>query len=141
VQHIVRGDTPGVDRTEHRVAIVLDPDYGERVIALARECHVWLVHSALNDTAAATVWRDSSGYSLEEGITTFTPAETPQASFVVVLDLVEVHHGENEHDPPVSVLDVIGLEPSAAAIDELDAYGFRDIETSKNGFVARRALD
>ena len=121
------------------MAIVLDPNYGEHVIELARECHVWLVHSPLNDAAAATVWQDASDYSLEEGVTTFSPKETPQASFVAVLDLVEVHHGEYQHDPPVSVIDVIGLEPSHAVIDELDEYELRHIEPTKNGFVARRA--
>lgn len=122
------------------MAIVLDPNYGERVIELARECHVWLVRSASNDAAAATVWQDATGYSLEEGITTFSPAETPQASFVVALELVEDHHGEYEHDPPLSVLEVIGLEPSAAVVDDLDRYEFSHIEPSENGFVARRAL-
>ena len=139
VEGSARGDTPRVERTEHRVAIVLDPNYGERIIELARECHVWLVSSASNDAAVATLHQSDPAYSLGEGVTTFSPAETPQASFVAILDLVEEHHGEYSHDPPVSVIDVIGLEPSAAAIDELDVYEFRHIEPSKNGFVARRA--
>jgi hypothetical protein len=77
--------------------------------------------------------------SLEEGVTRFRSAETREASFVAVLELVEDHHAGYGDDPPVSVIEVIGLELSAAAIDELDAYEFRHIESSKNGFVARRA--
>ena len=141
LERSARGDTPRVERTEHRVAIVLDPNYGERIIELARECHVWLVSSASNYAAAQALWQSDpdNSFSLDEGVTTFSPSETPQASFVAVLELVEDHHGEGSHDPPVSVLDVIGLEPSAAAIDELDLYEYRHIEPSKNGFVARRA--
>ena len=130
-----------MERTEQRVAIVLDPNYGERVIELARECHVWLVHSLLNDAAAATVWQDNSAYSLEEGVTTFGSKETPHASFVGVLDLVETHHAAWDEDPPVSVIEVIGLEPSAAALDELDEYDYRQVEPTKNGFIARRAVE
>ncbi len=94
--------------------------------------------SASNNAAVATL--HSSDYSLEEGVTTFSPSATAQASFVAVIDLVEQHHGEYSHDPPVSIIEVIGFEPSAVAVDELDAYGFHHVEPSNNGFVARRAL-
>jgi hypothetical protein len=128
-----------VERTEHRVAIVLDPNYAERIVELARECHVWLVTSASNDPVVAVLWRDDRAYSLEEGVTTFSAAETPEASFISILEEVEVHHGDYSHDPPLSVIEVIGLEPTEAVRDELSSYGFGDIELSAEGFVVRRA--
>ena len=75
------------------MAIVLDPNYAERVVELARERHVWLVTSASNDPAVRALW-DDPAYSLEEkddplaegGVTTFSPAETPEASFISILE-------------------------------------------------------
>jgi hypothetical protein len=120
------------------VAIVVDPNYAERIIELARECHVWLVRSTSNDAVVAALRQDGEAHSLDEGVTTFNPGETPQASFLSILSAVEEHHGEYSHDPPLSVIEAIGLEPSAAVREELDSYGFRDVEPSSNGFVARR---
>ena len=127
------------------MAIVLDPNYAERVVELARERHVWLVTSASNDPAVRALW-DDPAYSLEEkddplaqgGVTTFSPAETPEASFISILEEVEAHHGEYSHDPPLSLLEVIGLEPTVAVRDELSSYGFGDIELSAEGCVVRR---
>jgi hypothetical protein len=126
------------------VAIVLDPNYGERVVELARERHVWLVTSASNDPAVRALW-DDPARSLEEddplaegGVTTFSPTETPEASFISILEEVDAHHGEYSHDPPLSLLEVIGLEPTVAVRDELSSYGFGNIELSAEGFVVRR---
>ena len=127
-----------MERSEHRVAIVVDPDYAERVLNLAGECHVWLVRSAANDRVVAALRESHPTHSLESGVTTFNPAGTPQASLVAILGTVEEHHGEYSHDPPVSVLEVIGAEPSAAVREELDAYGFHRVEPSEEGFRARR---
>ena len=61
--------------------------------------------------------------------------ETPEASFISILEEVVIHHGEDSHDPPLSVIEVIGLPPTAAVRDELGAYGFNSIESSAEGFV------
>jgi hypothetical protein len=130
-----------VESTEHRVAIVLDPDYGDRIMELARECHVWLIRSASNDAVVAALRQDGQPYSFDSGVTAFNGAETPEASFLSILSSIELHHGEDSHDPPSSVIDVIGLEPSEAVRDELTARGFQYIESSQNGFIARRDLE
>jgi hypothetical protein len=127
-----------VERSEHRVAIVVDPNYAERTIELARECHVWLVRSAVNDAVVAAVRQDEPAYSFDSGVTAFNGAETPQASFLSILGTIEEHHGEDSHDPPLSVIEVIGLELSALVREELDSYGFGDIARSQDGFIARR---
>ena len=120
------------------MAIVVDPHYAEGIIELARECHVWVVRSDSNDPVVAALREDGTALSLDEGVSTFNPGETPEASFLSILDVVEEHHGEYSHDPPLSVIELIGSEPSAVVRDELDSYGFRDVESSPTGFVARR---
>lgn len=123
---------------EHRVAIVVDPDFAEGIVELARSCHAWIIRSAANNPVAAALREDHPAYSLEEGVTTFGAAETPLASCLSILGTVEEHHGQYSHDPPLSVIEVIGLDPSAAVREELNAYGFEVIEPSECGFVARR---
>lgn len=48
-----------------------------------------------------------------------------------------IHHREYSHDPPLSVIEVIGLQPSTAVRDELATYGFNSIESFAGGFVGR----
>jgi hypothetical protein len=121
---------------EHRVAIVLDPSYGERMVELARECHVWVVESPLTEPVARALWTEDPEYSLEKGVTTFRGAETREASFISILPSVVEHHDEYSHDPPLSVIQVIGLQPSAAVRAELTAHGFNRIESSAEGFAS-----
>jgi hypothetical protein len=127
-----------VDATQHRVALVLDPGYAEQIIGLSCKCHTWVVRSAANDAVVADLRQDNPAYSFDAGVTSFNGAETPEASFVTILGVVEEHHGAYSREPPLSVIEVVGLEPSGAVRGELDAYGFAQIELSENGFVARR---
>jgi hypothetical protein len=123
---------------EHRVAIVVDPQYGEQVIELARDRHVWLVRSPRNDEAAAALWQDASEHTLQDCITTFNGADSPESAFIAILGTVELHHGEYSHDPPLSVIETIGLRPTSAVSDALSEYGFQEVEATPDGFIARR---
>lgn len=129
-----------MERAGHRVAIVLDPNYAERIGELARKSHVWVVTSASNDPVVTALWNDPAYALRESDVTTFDSLETtPEASFIRILETVEVHHGEGMHDPPWSVIEVIGVHPTVAVRDELSSYGFSDIELSAAGFIVRRA--
>jgi hypothetical protein len=97
------------------------------------------VRSARNDEVVATLREGARGYTLEDGVTTFNAGESAEASFLAVLGTVELHHGEYSHDLALSVLQVIGLNLSEVVKDALNEYGFRDVESSPDGFVARRA--
>ena len=125
---------------EHRVAVVLDPDYGEGVRDLARDRHVWIVRSPINDAVAEAVRAGSEEHSLESGISTFNGRESPEESFLSILGVIEEHHGEYSHDPPLSVIEVFGVGATDAIREEAAAYGFRRIEPSDEGFTAYRAL-
>ena len=122
------------------MAIVLDPNYAERIGELARKSHVWVVTSASNDPVVTALWNDPA-YSLGEfDVTTFDSLKiTPEASFISILETVEDHHPEDMHDPEWSVIEVIGVDPTVAVRDELSSWGYSDIETSAEGFVVRRA--
>ena len=94
----------------HRVAVVVDPDYGQRVQELSRQRHVWIVRSPVNDPAVESAIRA----------------------------VVEEHHGEYSHDPPLTAIEVIGTGASAMVREHLGAYGFLRIEPEAEGFTAFR---
>ncbi len=71
------------------MAIVLDPNYGERIIELARECHVWLVSSASNYAAAQALWQSDPEVRCNEN-----ELLEPSAADIDELDLYEYHHFE-----------------------------------------------
>ncbi len=77
------------------------------------------------------------------GITSFKyNSETaPDDWLIGILSPVDLHHGEYSHDPPYSILNVIGVEWSEKIQEELSRFGFDKHEETRRGFVARRKLD
>ena len=124
----------------HRVAVVVDPDYGEGVRELSRDRHVWIVRSPINDAVVEAVRADSDEHSLESGISRFNGGDSPEESFLSILGVVEEHHGAYSHDPPLSVIEVFGVGATDAIREEVAAYGFRRIELGNEGFTAYRAV-
>jgi hypothetical protein len=96
---------------QHRVAVVVDPDYGEAVRLLSRDRHVWIVRSSRNDEVVDSLRAGSNEHSLESGISTFAASGTPEESLLSILGTVE----------------------------EL-ADGFGQIEPDGEGFTAYRTL-
>jgi hypothetical protein len=134
-------DTSSVEPTEHRVAVVVDPTFGERVIELAHECHVWLVRSPVNDE----VGRHTSRRSVRVQLRTWgLDVQCGGVTRSVVLGGPRNRRAAPRrisHDPPLSVLRVVGLSLSTEVKDALSDYGFHEVESSQDGFVARRAAD
>jgi hypothetical protein len=125
---------------QHRVAVVVDPDYGEAVRLLSRDRHVWIVRSSRNDEVVDSLRAGSNEHSLESGISTFAASGTPEESLLSILGTVEEHHGEQSHDPPLSVIEVIGISATDGIRGQLLADGFGQIEPDGEGFTAYRTL-
>jgi tRNA1(Val) A37 N6-methylase TrmN6 len=126
---------------EHRVAVVVDPEYGDRVSELSERVHVWLVESPSNLAAAERFWQaHASEYSLDRGITVFRgrPACAPDELVCEILETINDHHGEWSHDPPWSVLLVRGTTATPRLRAALAARGFTEVEPEANGFRAAR---
>lgn len=123
----------------HRVALVVAPDFGRRLERMSAEMHVWLVRSAANEDSARRIWQTiGAGHSLESGVTLFgSPAETPEEACTDILSTIDEHHGEHCHNPPLSVINVIGVDPTPDIRAELAALDFR-AEPSADGFIASR---
>jgi len=123
----------------HRVAIVVDPAFGDQLDPLASRVHVWIADTAVNRPAAERVWAAGTPPDLAAGVTTFKVDSTrsPEDWCAAIVGTVEEHHGEFGHDPPVSELEVYGAPPTAAVRAAFAEYGFGEIEITPGGFKAR----
>jgi hypothetical protein len=126
----------------HRVAIVVDPNFGDRLIALSRRLHVWVCDTPANRAVASSIWGNDPTYDLESGITTFHFAADSSAAEIVdaVLGDVDLHHGANSHDPPWSVIKVIGCSPTEALTAAFSSFGAEIVSTAPDVFEARRIV-
>jgi hypothetical protein len=126
----------------HRVAIVFDEHASTLLLALADRCHVWLVESEENAKAAQSYWARSRAEDSElaSGVTTFARgAGMPEQALDMALELVEDHHGEFAHDPPLSEVLIVGLDPTNAVLGVLREWGFIEIQSSVEGLLGKKA--
>ncbi len=124
---------------EYVVAIVVDPAFGERLHALIGRMPVWVADTPPNRAAAEAHWRTRADTSDTEGLTTFLvdPDQAPEDWCAGALDAVILHHGEHSHDPPVTVLEVVGARPVQRLVAVLVQYGFAEVRQTREGFQAR----
>ena len=127
----------------YRVAIVVDPSFGDQLDALAVRVHVWIADTSVNRPAAERLWAahppTGTSRDLESGVTTFRVDSThsPQEWCAAIVGAVEEHHGEFSHHPPVSELDVYGAPATGVLRAAFIEYGFSEIEVTPAGFRAR----
>ena len=123
--------------SDYRVAIVADPEFGERLMSLAERMHVWVPETPANRKVAEQIWR-ADVLSIERGATTFCvrPSASADEWVAGILADVELHHGQYSHNPPVSTLEIYGAELSPRLRDALASIGFTHIETDGACIVA-----
>ena len=125
----------------YSVAIVVTPDIGGALTALADRVHVWLADTPANHAAAETYRRTHPTHSLERGVTTFRIADSdsPEAQVVQILGDLNLHHGEDSHTPPWDGLEIYGAAPSPTVRDALAAFGVDEIHPTPGGFRCKRS--
>jgi hypothetical protein len=126
----------------HRVAIVVDPEFADRLAALSSRLHVWVCDTPANRAAAQSIWGDDPIYDLESGVTTFEFAPDASRPEVVeaVLGDVDLHHGEFSHDPPWSVIEVVGCSSTDSLSAAFAAFGAKLSPTGGDTCEARRKV-
>lgn len=127
----------------YRVHVVVDPHYGALILDLPVDEPAWIVDSPNNRyfiKKAVEVHRDIEHWA---GITSFkfVDREKPDDRFINILWSVDLHHGEYSHDPPYSILNVIGVEWSEKIHEELGTFKFESHEATPQGFVATRTIE
>ena len=120
----------------HKVALVVDAEFGSQLDALALRRHVWIVDSPTNKAAVHNVWESQRGDKftpLETGATVFDPqGSTPSEWCLSILETVEEHHAA------LNTLEVIGVELSEQLRSALASLGYARLSVGPEGFVAYR---
>lgn len=121
-----------------KVAIVLDPCYPE-LDKLVDQMPVWAVDSVGNRDTAKRLWELRGSADAHQGITLFTVIDERDAenNFIHIIGQVDLHHGIYSSGSEVSMLRVIGVQPSEAIQQEMNGYGFVTFDTTPDGFLAR----
>jgi len=125
--------------TAATVAIVADPDFGDRLEELALRMPVWIADTKGNSVAIKRFFRRirrEGGASLASFVV--DPKASREHWVASVLETVNEHHGPCSQDPPYQRIEVIGtpLSPALRAFcEELGFHSFRD--TATGGFTAR----
>jgi len=115
-----------------KIAVVLDPHFGNRLIELAQRLHVWVCDSLDNQPAVQAVWAIPGLYETDRGATTFSRCEDPETVFLSNLDTIDEHH------PCWRVIEVYGLAVTLQVQEALRAYGVTDFNDFTDGFIATR---
>lgn len=120
---------------EPAVAMVLDPEYGERLQGLIEHVPVWALNSTTN--RAATEWLWEKDPDARRRITLFDVPDYPldtQEFIGVVASIVaqRSQHGEEA----LQDLEVIGMELFPDLNGALLEFGFQGVESTVRGFKA-----
>jgi hypothetical protein len=126
----------------YRVFVVLDRDYGERLLELPRSGPVWIVDTPQNRAAAQNLWAVNPNRNHLEGATTFKAGQdcSNEETLINELDTIDLHHGSYSADPPYTVLEVIGVRLSDKLENELSRFGFNQFRATTEGFGAVRPV-
>ena len=117
------------------VAMVLDPEYGERLQGLVEHAPVWALNSTTN--RAATEWLWEKDPDTRHRITLFDVPEYPldTQEFIGVVASV-VAQRSKQGDTPLEHVEVIGMDLFPDLNGALLEFGFQTLEPTVRGFKA-----
>jgi hypothetical protein len=129
----------------HSIAVVVDPNFGLKLIELSSRIHTWVCGSDINKVAAEQILADTKPDTnpFESGVSTFKyePNDTVENIFLDVLATVDDHHNHDSHDPAWTTMEVYGVSLTPDIRDALSSdYGCNDFSEIETGFVAKRKI-
>lgn len=117
------------------VAVVLDPEFGERLEGLSEHAQVWALNSTTNRAAAEWVWEKDA--TARHRVTLFDVPDFPldTQEFIGVVASI-VAQREQRKEAPVEDVEVIGMELFPDLNGALLEFGFQTVEKTVRGFKA-----
>lgn len=127
-----------MDHKPYRVHVVVDPVFGERLREIPFGEPVWIVDTEVNRPAYQALGPERNPGNYLEGLSSFKVdvKSVPEDWLVGEIETIDLHHGEMSHDPPWSVINVIGTRWSQRIQTELSRFAFEQHEDTAEGFVA-----
>lgn len=133
-----------VSTQSHKVGLVVDRNFGDRIPQLARSFHVWVVESPSNTPVIQRFWEteraEPDADPLGPGITSFKASATESAQEMCarIAGDVDEHHGEFAHDPPWSEIAVYGVMLDRRLQEVFTELGVTEFAPTHEGFICRR---
>ena len=117
------------------IALVLDSEYGDKIINLAKTQAVWTISSPTND---AVVLKARETHPGRITVLRKRVGEDQAHTFLRAVDNIDEHHGEVSQYPPYKSLAVYGFSIDLAPIDVIKELGFTAFEKTEFGFRATK---
>lgn len=116
------------------VAVVVDRNFGDRLIELAERLPVWIGTSAMNRPIVEAVWAGHEVHPSGYGATIINCAAEYSGEDLLFtqLDTIDMHH------PSWSVMEVYGVARTLLLTKAFQEYGVTGFEDRADGFVASR---
>ena len=126
----------------NEIALILDYQFGDRMLPLARSMPVYIVSSPKNMAAVNAAWDELSqkdGFLFAFGATGFQ-ANQPDADAVVAeqLDHIESIHGFEGGEKPYTRLHLYGVGNTSPIQAVLAEHGFLNLRETDYGVLAER---
>jgi hypothetical protein len=122
------------------VAIVVDPDFGNRLAGLALRMPVWVARTGGNSAAIERLQR-RFGAKRPGSVTSFEvdAGASREEWCASILETVDEHHGPLSLDPPYRSIEVVGCPLSPALRGICEELGFDSFRDTAAGFTATRS--
>jgi hypothetical protein len=137
-----REEEPRMSPAPYIVSVVLDREFGSRLLGLLESGPVWVVDSPTNREVAQKLWAEFPDRNHLTGITVFKTGitRTPAETLISEIATIDLHHGEYSADPPYTAIRVFGCEPEHEVRNALAEFGFDSFRPTVDGFEAVRPL-
>ena len=122
----------------NKVWLVVDPNYGQRLLSLVATGAVWIIDTEANRMAVEEYWSLNPNARPEESVTIFkySVEDTAGETCLNILGVVDLHHGESSSG--YSVLEVIGAPMNKELVAAITELGFTQFVKTESGFRASR---
>jgi hypothetical protein len=129
--------------TNDTVALIVDPDFGARILEVAaRSRHTWVVATPVNTAATEQFWAASPKapeLNAGGGVTTFFQSGADRESWCIsILGTLDDHHNEHACKLGYSVIEVYGIAITGRLRSAFAELGFSTLVTTTYGFCARK---
>ena len=130
-------------RSNSRLFVIVDPEYGRRLLEIEPGWPVWITMSPTNKPVVYSLWQTCPEPDHLTGTTgfQFDPDIGPDERFLAQLRTIDVHHGAYSSSNPYTELEVIGTPLTVAIREALSQLGFSKFTEGQDCFVATHSGD
>jgi hypothetical protein len=126
--------------TNERVIIVVDRNFGSRLLETAKVGYTWIVETPAHRSVVEKVWEDSrergpaSNYLGATYFNDYAPY-TPEELLLEMIGMIELHH------PFMKRVDVFGAHWTSDLEEAFSEFGFGNVTQHAEGFSLTRSSD